>query len=44
VLIGKELTGVSEEFAASTFIVFYKEGAAWKESAVIALLLNCHEN
>lgn len=41
--IGNELIGVLEEFAASAFIVFYKEGAAWKERAVIVLLLDCHE-
>jgi hypothetical protein len=44
VSISKELTGVSEEFAASAFIVFYKEGAAWKGRAFIALFLDCHEN
>jgi len=44
VSIGKELIGVSEEFVASAFIVFYKEGSAWKERAVITLFLDCHEN
>jgi len=39
-----ELPGFSEEFAASAFIVFYKEGAAWKERAVTALFFHCHEN
>jgi hypothetical protein len=34
-LIGKELFVVSEEYAASAFIVLYKEGAGWKKGASI---------